>query len=113
MRYVLPMSGTEAPTKRVARDRKAGTLLHQLRVDKGLSRDALPTAMAVAGVHRDYIPSARTIYNVEVHGVIPRVRLQFGLAQFYDRNVSAVWGGGPARPHRPRAPERALLVGVS
>lgn len=70
--------------------------------------------MLEAGVERDYIPSARTIYNVEVHGVIPRVRLQFGLAEFYGRNVSAIWGGGPAKP-KPRRTHEAepVLAGVS
>lgn len=74
------------------RDTLAGELLKELREDLGLSREELPRRMLKAGIGRDYIPSVKTIYNVEALGQVPRVRLKFGLAQFYGRGVAEIWG---------------------
>ena len=82
------MSGTKASPYR---DQMAGSLLQELREAQGLSREQLPHAMLKAGVPRDKIPSTKTIYNVERRGQIPRVRIMFGLAQFYGRDVHAIW----------------------
>lgn len=90
------------------RDVMAGQLLKELRESQGLSREQLPHAMLRAGVRRDCIPSTKTIYNVEERGQVPRVRLKFGFAQFYSKDVVAIWGppttqamrGGPVVPAR-------------
>lgn len=76
------------------RDFLAGEMLKELREELGLSREQMPAAMLRAGVRRDCIPSTRTIYNVEERGQIPRVRLKFGLAQFFERDVIGIWGSG-------------------
>lgn len=70
----------------------AGQLLKELREAQGLSREQLPHAMLRAGVRRDCIPCVKTVYNVEERGQVPRVRLKFGFAQFYERDVAGIWG---------------------
>jgi DNA-binding XRE family transcriptional regulator len=81
--YVSGMNGSK--------DLLAGQLLKELREDRGLSREALPLAMLKAGVARDYIPCARTVAYIEM-GRIPRVRVKFGLAQFFGVSVRDIWG---------------------
>lgn len=105
MRYSPGMNGTE---RSPYRDKMAGSLLQELREAQGLSREQLPHAMLVAGVPRDKIPSTKTIYNVERRGQIPRVRIMFGLAQFYGRDVHAIWPVQSRPPLRKRTkPEAA------
>lgn len=74
------------------RDFQAGALLKELREEMGLSREAMPHAMLRAGIPREHIPSVKTIYNVEERGQVPVVRIKFGLAQFFDREVRSIWG---------------------
>lgn len=70
------------------RNTDAGHLLRQLRTDRGLSPEALSYAIYVAG-HGSI--SARTIYRVEGQGMVPRVRAQFALAQFFGKPVTQIW----------------------
>lgn len=83
MLYVPGMNGSK--------DTLAGQLLKELREDRGLSRDRMPMEMLRAGVPRDYIPCSRTLAYVEA-GRIPRVRVKFGLAQFFGVSVHDIWG---------------------
>jgi len=79
------------------RDPEAGALLKHLREERGLSREQLPHAMLLAGVPRANIPAIRTVWNVEELGVIPRARIKFGLANFYDRTLGEIWAPQPTR----------------
>lgn len=80
------MSGTNPN-----RDPFAGLLLKELREEKRIPRTRLPLEMARAGVPRDHIPSLRTIYNIEEDGQVPRERIRFAIAQFYERNPRDIW----------------------
>jgi transcriptional regulator with XRE-family HTH domain len=70
------------------RNRRAGELIKSLRMDQGLSPEALSFAIYKAGYGS---VSARSIRRLEGEGVIPRVRSQFALAQFFDRPVTSIW----------------------
>jgi transcriptional regulator with XRE-family HTH domain len=70
------------------RNPRAGALLTDLRRDLGLSPEALSYAIYRAGYGS---VSARTIRRVERDGMVPRVRAQFALAQFFGRPVSSIW----------------------
>jgi DNA-binding XRE family transcriptional regulator len=78
----------------VPRNQRAGRLIRELRTDLGLSPEALSHAVYAAG-HGSV--SARTIRRIERDGLVPRVRVQFALAQFFGRQVTAIWPI-PARP---------------
>lgn len=75
-------------------DYGAGDLLRQLRVDRGLSPEALSHALHAARL--GYI-SGKTIRRVE-QGHTPTVRVQFALAKFHDRLPSEVWS--PRKSYR-------------
>lgn len=79
------------------RDTEAGNLLRELREDRFLTREEMPRAMLKAGIDRDLIPCSRTIARIEVDGAIPRERIRFGLAQFFDRTLRSIWGTTPDR----------------
>lgn len=66
--------------------------MKDLRMDMFLTREELPRQMLRAGVPRDHVPCVKTIYNVEERGVIPRTRVMFGFARFYERPVRNIWG---------------------
>ena len=68
-------------------DIAAGDMLRQLRTDRGLSPEALSHALHMAGLG---FVSGKTIRRIE-GGRIPTVRVQFALAQFFDRVPSQVW----------------------
>lgn len=70
------------------RNHRAGRLIRELRTELGMSPEALSQAVYTAG-HGSV--SARTIRRIERDGLIPRVRVQFALAQFFGRQVTAVW----------------------
>jgi transcriptional regulator with XRE-family HTH domain len=74
------------------RDFEAGELLRELRQERFLTREEMPRAMLRAGVDRDLIPCARTLARIETDGAIPRERIRFGLAQFFDRSPRSIWG---------------------
>lgn len=72
----------------VHRDPRAGQLIREMRVDRGLSPEALSHAIYSAGFGS---VSARTIRRVEANGMVPRVGAQFALAQFCHRSVTSIW----------------------
>lgn len=72
----------------ISRNRHAGRLICELRTDLGLSPEALSHAIYAAGFGTI---SSRTIRRIERDGLIPRVRVQFALAQFFDRSVTSIW----------------------
>lgn len=74
-----------------ARDEQAGALLVALREHRRLMPEEVPHAMFVAGIAPRHIPSSRTVRRIESDGVIPRLRLQFGLAEFYGRERHLIW----------------------
>jgi len=73
------------------RDEQAAELLRLMREERGLSPEQVPFAMHRAGIHRDSIPSARTIRRAEEVGMVPQIRFRFGLAQFYKRELRDIW----------------------
>jgi hypothetical protein len=75
----------------LARDRQASGLLVALREQRRLMPEEVPHAMFMAGIDPRCIPSSRTVRRIEADGVIPRLRLQFGLADFYGRERHLIW----------------------
>ena len=71
------------------RNRRAGDLIRELRVDAGLSPEAL--AHAIYSEKLGSI-SGRTIRRIEQTGAVPSPRVQFAIAQFFDRLPSEIWG---------------------
>lgn len=76
-------------------DRRAGQLIRTWREDRGLTPEGLSWAMYEAGVG---CVSSRTIRRIESHGLRPRLRVRFAIAQHLDRPVSSIWpaDGAPA-----------------
>lgn len=85
-----------------APDVSAACLLIELREKRGLSREAMPHAMLVAGIRRDRIPSVKTIWRIEELGHEPSIGVKFSLAEFYERDLHTIW-----RPHEPRCLRQA------
>lgn len=52
--------------------------------------EEVPHAMFMAGIDPRLIPSSRTVRRIE-DGVVPRLRLQFGIADFYGRERHLIW----------------------
>lgn len=74
----------------------AADLLAELREKRGLTPESMPREMVRAGVQRDRIPTPSTIRRIECHGVVPHVPYMAGLAQFFERDMHAIWAP-PAR----------------
>ena len=70
------------------RNERAGALIHELRVDRGLSPEALSYAIYKAGLGS---VSSRTIRRIESDGMVPRVGNQFAIAAYFDRKVTSIW----------------------
>lgn len=75
-------------SKESRRDRAAASLLRQLRTDRGLSPESLSYGIHAAKL--GYV-SGRQIRRIEREGIIPTARVQFAIAQFFDRLPSEVW----------------------
>lgn len=88
---MLTASKVQSPT-RVANaataKRRAGQLIRSFREDRGLTPEALSWAIYEAG-HGSV--SSRTIRRIESHGLLPRLRVRFAIAQFLDRPVTSIW----------------------
>lgn len=78
-------------------DVAAAQVLIELREKRGLTREQVPHAMAMAGHPRTRIPSPKTLWRMEHQGHIPSIATRFELAQFYGRDVHTIWA-----PERPR-----------
>jgi transcriptional regulator with XRE-family HTH domain len=83
-----------ASTAQGRRDRNAGRLLREWRLDRGLSPEALSWELRRAKLET---VSGRQIRRIEDEGIIPTPRVMFALATFYGTSPSQVWGGGPRR----------------
>jgi transcriptional regulator with XRE-family HTH domain len=72
------------------RDRSAGRLLREWRLDRGLSPEALSWELRRAKLET---VSGRQIRRIEDEGVIPTPRVMFALASFFDARPTEVWRG--------------------
>lgn len=72
------------------RDRNAGLRIKKLRIDHGWTPEAL--SYAIYELNPSFSVSGRTIRRVERDGVIPTVRVQFGIAQAFGLVPSEIWG---------------------
>jgi transcriptional regulator with XRE-family HTH domain len=97
--YVLAVAVTERQKRP---DVAAARMLIELREQRGLSREALPHAMAMAGLRRDRIPSVKTLWRIEELGHTPSIGVKFALAEFFDRPLHSIWP-----PHEPRCARSA------
>lgn len=79
------------------RDSHAAQLLIELREQRGLSREQLPHAMAMARIQRTRIPSVKTIWRIEELGHVPSIGIKAAFAEFYERDLHTIWP-----PHVPR-----------
>lgn len=83
-------------------DVQAARLLIELREQRGLSRDQVPYAMAVAGINRQRIPSTKTLWRIEQLGHTPSVGIRAAIAEFYNRDLHSIWA-----PTEPRCARKA------
>jgi DNA-binding XRE family transcriptional regulator len=81
-------------------NKRAGRLIYELRTERGLSPEDLSHAILRAGFGS---VSGRTIRRIERRGVVPRVRVQFALARFFDRPVTSIWPIHAVRDTEPLA----------
>lgn len=95
--YNVAMSATGERARTAIVDPRAAQLLIALREKRGLSREAVPHAMALAGIQRTRIPSIKTIWRVEELGHVPSIGIKSAFADFYDRDLHTIWP-----PHVPR-----------
>lgn len=84
----------DATRKNIHRNTKAGDLIRALRIDQGLSPEDLSYAIFRAELGS---VSGRTIRRIESDGMIPRVRAQFAIAQYFGRSVTSIWQPSPIR----------------
>lgn len=82
-------------------DPAASELLIALREKRGLSREGVPRAMMLAGIRRERIPSAKTLWRIEELGHVPGVGVKFAIAEFFERDIHSIWP-----PHQPRCARR-------
>lgn len=78
------------------RDRHAAALVREMRVDRGLTPEAL--SYEIYRVAPRAPVSGRTIRRIENDGVIPSVRVMFGIASAFGMVPSQIWA--PAAPAR-------------
>ncbi|HTE59684.1 MAG TPA: helix-turn-helix transcriptional regulator [Solirubrobacteraceae bacterium] len=71
-----------------SRDKAAGRLLREWRLDRGLSPEALSWELRRAKLQS---VSGKQIRRIEAHGVIPTPRVMFALASYFDARPSEVW----------------------
>jgi transcriptional regulator with XRE-family HTH domain len=72
-----------------ARDKAAGRLIREWRLDRGLSPEALSWELRRAKLET---VSGKQIRRIETVGIIPTPRVMFSLASFFDAKPSEVWG---------------------
>lgn len=76
------------------KDRRAASLIRELREERGLSPEALSAEIfKTSGLY----VSGRTIRRIEDIGAVPSVRVKFVIASFFDRSPASIWTGGRAR----------------
>jgi transcriptional regulator with XRE-family HTH domain len=77
-----------ASVSNAPRDRSAGRLLREWRLDRGLSPEALSWELRRAKLES---VSGRQIRRIEEIGVIPTPRVMFALASFFGARPTEVW----------------------
>lgn len=70
------------------RDRDAGRLLREWRLDRGLSPEALSWELRRAKLET---VSGRQIRRIEDIGTIPTPRVMFALASYFEAKPSDIW----------------------
>lgn len=70
------------------RDRSAGRLLKEWRLDRGLSPEALSWELRRAKLES---VSGKQIRRIETDGVIPTPRVMFALASYFGARPSEIW----------------------
>ena len=70
------------------RDKAAGRLLREWRIDKGLSPEALSWELRR---HKLETVSGKQIRRIEAEGIVPTPRVMFALASYFDARPSEVW----------------------
>lgn len=73
----------------MSRDLHAAALIRELRIDNGLTPETLSYRIHKAAP--DYPVSGRTIRRIEKEGVIPSVRVMFGIARAFQMTPSQIW----------------------
>lgn len=81
------MAATTSPYRTTPAGKAAGRVVRDLRRRKGLSPEALSYAILSAG--HGHV-STRTLRRLE-QGVTPRLRIQFAVATFLEREVPQIW----------------------
>lgn len=74
----------------VQRDRSAGRLLREWRLNRGLSPEALSWELRRAKLES---VSGRQIRRIEDVGVIPTPRVMFALASYFEARPTDIWRG--------------------
>lgn len=70
------------------RDKAAGRLIKEWRLDKGLSPEALSWELRRAKLQS---VSGKQIRRIEDQGVVPTPRVQFALASYFEARPTEVW----------------------
>lgn len=78
------MASTESPV----RDRHAGRLIREWRLDRGLSPEALSWELRRAKLES---VSGKQIRRIERDGIIPTPRVMYALATYFDARPTEVW----------------------
>jgi len=82
------MASTQSPPTALPRDKSAGRLLKEWRIDRGLSPEALSWQLRLAKLES---VTGRQIRRIENEGVIPTPRVMFALASFFGARPSEIW----------------------
>jgi DNA-binding XRE family transcriptional regulator len=72
------------------RDKAAGRLLRELRIDKGLSPEALSWEIRRMRIATGTV-SGKQIRRIEEEGIVPTPRVAFALASYFDARPTEVW----------------------
>lgn len=79
----------------VTRDRHAGLIIREKRMDMGLSPEGL--SFLIHKTSPAHPVSSRTIRRVETTGMVPTVRCMFGIAQAFGMVPSQIWSSTHSR----------------
>lgn len=77
-----------ASQETISRDRQAGRLLREWRLDRGLSPEAL--SWEIRRMKLETV-SGRQIRRIEEQGIIPTPRVMFALASYFEAKPTQVW----------------------
>lgn len=79
----------------MSKDFNAARRIRELRIDRGWTPEAL--SYEITKLDPKYAVSGRTIRRIESHGMIPSVRVMFGIAQVFGMVPSQLWPLGSSR----------------